>query len=101
MHATVKECRHKRSLICYMLNRNIHRHRYSESTRQEYWGGQPFPSPGDLPDPGIKPDSPVLQADSLPSEPTRKPLATKQPQNSQRQKANQDLGGEVEINTTE
>ena len=37
--------------------------------RQEYWGGLPFPSPGDLPDPGIKPRSPALQVDSLPSEP--------------------------------
>ena len=33
--------------------------------RQEYWRGLPFPSPGDLPDPGIEPVSPVLQADSL------------------------------------
>ena len=33
--------------------------------RQEYWSGLPFPSPGDLPDPGIKPMSPALQADSL------------------------------------
>ena len=33
--------------------------------RQEYWGGLPFPSPGDLPHPGIKPRSPALQADSL------------------------------------
>ena len=33
--------------------------------RQEYWSGLPFPSPGDLPDPGIKPRSPALQADSL------------------------------------
>ena len=32
---------------------------------QEYWGGFPFPSPGDFPDPGIKPGSPALQADSL------------------------------------
>ena len=32
---------------------------------QEYWGGLPFPSPGDLPDPGIDPWSPALQADSL------------------------------------
>ena len=37
-------------------------------SRQEYWSGLPFPSPGDLPDPGIKPRSPVLQADSLPTE---------------------------------
>jgi len=34
--------------------------------RQEYWSGLPFPSPGDLLDPGIKPKSPTLQADSLP-----------------------------------
>ena len=37
-------------------------------SRQEYWSGSLFPSPGDLPDPGIKPRSPTLQADSLPSE---------------------------------
>ena len=36
--------------------------------RQEYWSGFPFPSAGELPDPGIKPGSPALQADSLPSE---------------------------------
>ena len=41
-------------------------------SRQEYWSGLPFPSPGDLPDPGIKPGSPALQADSLPSEPPGK-----------------------------
>ena len=33
--------------------------------RQEYWNGLSFPSPGDLPDPGIKPSSPTLQADTL------------------------------------
>ena len=37
--------------------------------RQEYWSGWPSPSPGDLPNPGIEPWSPILQADSLPSEP--------------------------------
>ena len=37
-------------------------------SRQEYWSGLPFPSPEDLPNPGIKPGSPALQADSLPSE---------------------------------
>ena len=37
-------------------------------SRQEYWSGLPFPSPGDLPDPGIKLGSPALQADSLPTE---------------------------------
>ena len=43
-------------------------------SRQEYWSGLPFPSPGDLPDPGIKPWSPTLQADSLPTEPPGKPF---------------------------
>ena len=38
-------------------------------SRQESWSGLPFPSPGDLPDPGIEPGSPALQADALPSEP--------------------------------
>ena len=38
-------------------------------SRQEYWSGLPLPSPRDLPDPGIKPESPALQADSLPTEP--------------------------------
>ena len=40
-----------------------------EFSMQECWSGQPFPSPGDLPDPGIEPRSPALQADSLSSEP--------------------------------
>ena len=40
---------------------------------QEYWSGLPFPSPGDLPNPGIEPGSPTLQADALPSEPPGKP----------------------------
>ena len=34
-------------------------------SRQEYWSGVPFPSPGDLPNPGIKPGSPALQTDAL------------------------------------
>ena len=38
-----------------------------EFSRQEYWSGLPFPNPGDLPDPGMEPGSPALQADSLPS----------------------------------
>ena len=42
-------------------------------SRWEYWSGLPFPSPGDLPDPGIEPNSPALQADALPSEPPGKP----------------------------
>ena len=42
-------------------------------SRQEYWSGLPFPSPRDLPDPGIEPGSPTLQAASLPSEPPGRP----------------------------
>ena len=42
-------------------------------SRQECWSGLPFPSPGHLPDPGIKPRSPILRADALPSEPPGKP----------------------------
>ena len=46
---------------------------FMEFSRQEYWSGLPFPPPGELPDPGIEPMSPVspaLQADSLPLEPS-------------------------------
>ena len=43
-----------------------------EFSRQEYWSGLPFPSPGDLPDPGIEPWSPALQADTLPFGPPGK-----------------------------
>ena len=43
-----------------------------EFSRQEYWSGLPFSSPGDLPDPGIEPGCPALEADSLPSEPPGK-----------------------------
>ena len=42
-------------------------------SRQEYWSRLPFPSPGDLPDPGIEPRSPTLQADALTSVPPGKP----------------------------
>ena len=38
-----------------------------EFSRQEYWSGLPFPSPGDLPNPGIEPGSPALWADTLPN----------------------------------
>ena len=47
-------------------------------SRQECWSGLPFPSPGDLPDPGIKLGSPALQADALPSEPPGKLQTGKQ-----------------------
>ena len=43
-------------------------------SRQEYWSGLPFPSPGDLPEPSIESGSPSLQADTLPSEPPGKSI---------------------------
>ena len=45
-----------------------------EFSREEYWSGLPYPSPGDLPHPQIKPGSPALQADTLPSGPPGKPI---------------------------
>jgi len=45
-----------------------------EFSRQEYWKGLPFPSPGDFYNPEIEPGSPALQADSLPSEPQGSPI---------------------------
>ena len=46
---------------------------YMEFSRQEYWSGLPFSSPRDLPNLGIEPGSPALQADALPSEPPGSP----------------------------
>ena len=46
-------------------------------SRPEYWSGQPFPSPVDLPNPGIEPRSPALQEDSLPADPQGKPKNTR------------------------
>ena len=43
-------------------------------SRQEYWSGLPFPTPGDLPDPEIEPRSPAFQSDSLPTELQGKPI---------------------------
>ena len=43
-------------------------------SRQEYWSGLPFPSPRDLPDPGIEPGSPAFQADALTAKPPGKPI---------------------------
>ena len=48
-----------------------------EFSRNEYWSGLPFSSPEDLPNLGIEPGSPILQADALTSEPPGKPLAIK------------------------
>ena len=59
-HSTKDECVFKSGLtLCQVpLSMGFYRH--------EYWGGLPFPTPGDLPDPGMEPESPVLQVDSLP-----------------------------------
>ena len=45
-------------------------------SRQEYWSGLPFSSPGNLPNPGIQPGSPTLETDFLPSEPLGKPFTS-------------------------
>jgi len=55
-------------------------------SRQEYWSGLPFPSPGDLPDPEIKPGFPALQADSLPFEPPGKFILKKNKEQWKRRK---------------
>ena len=47
-----------------------------EFSTQEYWSELPFPSPGDLPDPKIEPESPASQADSLSAEPQGKPVSS-------------------------
>ena len=46
--------------------------------RREYQSGLPFPSPGNLPNPGIEPGSPALQVDSLPSESLRRPMSNEE-----------------------
>ena len=57
-----------------------------EFSRQEYWSALPFPSPGDLPNPGIEPGSPALQADALPSEPPGKSKSYRKKQSQDREK---------------
>ena len=60
--------------LCNPMDSSLHQAPPSMGfSRQKYWSGLPFPSPGDLPDPGIKPTSPALQADALTSEPPGKP----------------------------
>ena len=56
-----------------LMDQKTHSVLYMEFSRQEYCSELPFPSPGYLPEPGIKPRSPALQADSLPSELPGKP----------------------------
>ena len=58
--------------LCDLMDCNPQALLYMRFLRQEYWSGLPFPSPQDLPDPGIEPGSPELQEDSLLSEPPGK-----------------------------
>ena len=59
--------------LCYLMDCSPPTPPSMGFSRQEYWSGLPFPSPGDLPDPGIEPRSPTLRADALTSEPPGKP----------------------------
>ena len=59
--------------LCNPMGSSLHQAPLSMGfSRQEYWSGLPFPSPGNLPDPGIEPRSPSLYTDALPSEPPGK-----------------------------
>ena len=70
----------KRSESCSVMSNSLWSHglyKFMEFSRPECWSGQPFPSLGDLPNPGIEPRSPTLQADSSPAEPEGKPKNTR------------------------
>ena len=76
-HKSKKERKKVKSLSCVRLFATPWTVAYQAPpsmgfSRQEYWNGLPFPSPGDLPNPGIKPGSPAFQADALTSEPPGK-----------------------------
>ena len=61
-------------LFCDLMDSNLPGSSVHEILQQEYWSGLPFPFPGDLPDLGIKPRSPALQTDYLPTESLGKPI---------------------------
>ena len=61
-------CEVKVTQSCLTLHNPMDYTQSMEFLRSEYWSGQPFPSPSDLPNPGVKPRSPTLQVDSLPTE---------------------------------
>ena len=64
-------------MLCDPMNSSLHQAPPSMGfSRREYWSGLPFPSPGNLPNPGIKPGTPALQAGALSSEPPGKPWRT-------------------------
>ena len=93
-HSVELLCYSMFSLVIYFIHRRVYKKRKFHSCvqffvipwtvaclaslsieffRQKYWSGLPFPSPGDLSNPGIEPKSPSLQADSLPTEPLGNP----------------------------
>ena len=79
MHACVLSCD---QLLAMPWTVDLQAPLFMEFSRQEYWSGLPFPSSGDLPDPGIEPGSPALQADSLPTELLGKPTICMETQNN-------------------
>ena len=73
MHESESEVAQSCLTLCDPMGSSLHQGPPSMGfSRQEYWGGLPFPSPGDLPNSGMEPRSPALQADALPSEPPGK-----------------------------
>ena len=60
--------------LCNPMGCNLPSPLSMEFSRQKYWNGLPFPSPGDPPNSGIEPGSPALRADTLPSKPPGKPI---------------------------
>ena len=67
------QIRSDQSLSCVRLFATPWTKQPMEFSRPEYWSGYPFPSPGDLPNPGIEPRSPALEVDSASAEPQGKP----------------------------
>ena len=71
-HESESEAAHSCLTLCNPMDSSLHQAPPSMGfSRQEYWSGLPLPSPGHLPDPGIKPRSPTLQTEALPSEPPK------------------------------
>ena len=71
------EVAQSRPTLCHPVDCNLQAPLSMGFSRQEYYSGLPFPSPGDLPDPRIEPRSPTLEADALTSEPPGKPNTNK------------------------
>ena len=74
LHVDVREVTQLYPTLCNLMDCRLPESSVHGIFQQEYWSGLPFPSPGDLPNPGIEPGSPALQADALPSEPSGKPI---------------------------